>query len=803
MMNVSSFVFEQVLKQLKIPSQAIHQLQIAGQLSDVDGNGFPTELFQLSAPMITRGLLNYALLQMKRDWVYPHWVHRQLDPKNESFIARSQNPLLLNTTHRNWTLLGSLTGKHEAIIDPRGLATPLPREWSLDVWLKTENELFLPSFHFPSSQEFDTHAPRVITRFVIEDFILDMEAFVDSTNRGRDVLFQRINVINCGKLSGNLAVCVAVRPFNPEGVSPIHRIEYRPSKQIIIDQCLGVVFAEEPRAVFCSNSEKGDVVNLLRQQNFQRLYEENGNILEKKSISCAIGLAHAVAVFPLKLLPGERHSIHYSTALGPKEELRLLRPRAAWRVSFENRLERQQTHWVKERSLGAQIILTDESMQKVFDANVLTLLQLHDGKSISPGPYLYHHFWFRDAAPMLYALDRLGFHKRVRQVIDAFPERQRSDGFFRGPDGEWDSNGEALWIVDQHVKLTHSYSWLKHYFPSIQRAAEWILQKKRTSKDTPITHRGLLPPSLSAEHFGTVDQYYWDSFWGLAGIRSAFKLAHVLHKEELADRWEHEAETFAGDIYRSLEKVALRLGREVIPASPSRSFDESAIGFVCGIYPLALDDVYQSAFQMTLDEFTDRYVDEKGFYHPIIHSGYNPYLTLQLAHAYLLRNNPQRAWHIANTIFRQCVSPYSLPEAIHPKTGGGVMGDGHHGWAAAEIVLFLLDCLVRENKDTLMLFHGVSPGMLKWGTNTSIHGIATSFGKFHCSLQYETERKALCSLTLEQSSDKKPYVVDIHLPFTLKRVLAVTLGVELQVVTEETETHIKCSSGNAVLLLEQ
>ena len=87
MMKVSSFVFEQVLKQLKIPSQAIHQLQIAGQLSDVDGSGFPAELFQLSAQMITRGLLNYALLQMKRDWVYPHWVHRQLDPKDESFIA--------------------------------------------------------------------------------------------------------------------------------------------------------------------------------------------------------------------------------------------------------------------------------------------------------------------------------------------------------------------------------------------------------------------------------------------------------------------------------------------------------------------------------------------------------------------------------------------------------------------------------------------------------------------------------------------------------------------------------------------
>jgi hypothetical protein len=196
MMNVSSFVFEQVLKQLKIPSKAIHQLQIAGQLSDVDGSGFPAELFQLSAPMITQGLLNYAILQMKRDWVYPHWVHRQLDPKNESFIARSQNPLLLNITHRNWTLLGSPTGKHEAIIDPRGLATPLPREWSIDVWLKTEKDLFLPSFHFPSSQEYDTQAPRVITRFEVDDFIFDIEAFVDSTNNGRDVLFQRITAMN-------------------------------------------------------------------------------------------------------------------------------------------------------------------------------------------------------------------------------------------------------------------------------------------------------------------------------------------------------------------------------------------------------------------------------------------------------------------------------------------------------------------------------------------------------------------------------------------------------------------------------
>jgi hypothetical protein len=150
-MKVTSFVLEQTLKQLGVQMDAIRRLQIAGQLSEVNGNGFPAELFQLSVPMVTRGLLNFAILQMKRDWLYPHWVHKQLDPNSVSYIPRSQNPLLINVTHRNWTMLGSPNGKYEAIVDPCGLLTPLPREWSIDVWLASDRDLFLPSLVTPVS----------------------------------------------------------------------------------------------------------------------------------------------------------------------------------------------------------------------------------------------------------------------------------------------------------------------------------------------------------------------------------------------------------------------------------------------------------------------------------------------------------------------------------------------------------------------------------------------------------------------------------------------------------------------------
>ena len=800
-MNLSSFVLEQSLKQLGISTAAIHQLQLAGQLSDVNGSGFPDELFQLSAPMVTRGLLNYAILQMRRDWLFPHWVHQQLDPKSESFVARSQNPLLLNITHRNWTMLGSPNGEYEAIVDPCGLMTPLPREWSVDVWLVTERGIFLPSLSTPICQEYDTQAPRITTRFDADELLLEIEAFVDTTNRGRDVLFQAVHVTNNTDQIINTHVCFAVRPFNPEGVAPIHHIDFKLGRQLYIDKCLGLVFAEEPQRVYCSIAQRGDVVNIIRRQ------LEHGSSPEptdlKYSVLCPNGLANAAAVFEARLLPKATRSIHSSVALGTKQDFSRLQPKSTWRVSFEKRKERHRARWDKERSAGALIGLADERLQKLFDANVLALLQLHDGVFISPGPYLYHRFWFRDAAPMVYALDRLGYHRRARQVIDGFPERQASDGFFRGPDGEWDSNGEALWLIEQHAALSRSISWLKDLFPNIQRGAEWIIQKRKQSNETATTHHGLLPPSLSAEHFGTVDQYYWDSFWGLRGIRSAAALARIVHRREIVERWDREAEMFSKDIRRSLEIAAGRLGRNLIPASPSRPFDESAIGFVSGIYPLEIADVFPSAFTATLNEFTDKFADNRGFFHPIIHSGYNPYLTLQIAHAFLLNNQPERAWQIAETIFRQCHSPYSLPEAIHPKTGGGAMGDGHHGWAAAEIILFLLDCLVREEGATLSLFRDATAGMIPWGMNTSFQGIASSFGKVGCTMNYETEERAICSLSLDSVPEMMPSEVDIYLPFLLKRALTATQGVDLQMTSGQEKTKITCSSGNAVLLLER
>jgi hypothetical protein len=58
-MAIHTFILECALKKLQVPQSALIQFRLAQALSDVDHKGFPQELFQLSAPMVIRGLLNY------------------------------------------------------------------------------------------------------------------------------------------------------------------------------------------------------------------------------------------------------------------------------------------------------------------------------------------------------------------------------------------------------------------------------------------------------------------------------------------------------------------------------------------------------------------------------------------------------------------------------------------------------------------------------------------------------------------------------------------------------------------------
>jgi hypothetical protein len=205
---------------------------------------------------------------------------------------------------------------------------------------------------------------------------------------------------------------------------------------------------------------------------------------------------------------------------------------------------------------------------------------------------------------------------------------------------------------------------------------------------------------------------------------------------DAAQRAGAAADRLAAAVDRSLASARERLGRPAMPAAPYRRLDAGAIGSVAAGYPLQLfapdDERLLDCVRYLLDEC---FVDG-AFFQDMIHSGQNAYLTLQVAQV-LLRAGDPRYLALMDAVARLASPTGQWPEAIHPQTGGGCMGDGHHVWAAAEWVLMIRHCFLREEGDTLVLAAGIPGRWLATGKPVAFGPAPTTFGPVTVRLEPE------------------------------------------------------------------
>ena len=169
-----------------------------------------------------------------------------------------------------------------------------------------------------------------------------------------------------------------------------------------------------------------------------------------------------------------------------------------------------------------------------------------------------------------------------------------------------------------------------------------------------------MPPGISAEHLGTVDQYYWDTFWSLAGLKAMVRIAAALSVKADEQFFVQKVQAFESDIAQSLQEVERRIGEKLIPATQDRSFDESAIGSISSIYPLELFEDRLHHLSNTLRKLEAEFVDERDFSIP---SSIQDTIRISLSrsHIFFRTGRSRKAWEVAETIFRQATPPYSLP----------------------------------------------------------------------------------------------------------------------------------------------
>lgn len=674
-----------------------------GQPSEIAA---PTELLRASALLHARGLINSQTIQYNLDWIWPYWVVRQFTPTDTSFIPRAFSLTHINLTHRNWTAIGLPDVDELPIVDPRGLITPWLDGWSVDGWLIPDDGApLIPAKATTVSQRLAL-APdlAVITETSGDGLRLTSTARVVRA-AGRPVC----RIVWSAAADRPARLIVALRPYNPEGIALVHAIAWDDAAAAWqVDGRLGVAFVQRPEALRFSQFSLGDV--------FHRLDEAP----RRPRVDCPVGLATAAALF----------TVEPSAPIERTVEIPLGEAGSMAAAPAAGRAPTEIDEWRQALAGSCAVQIPDPAWQFLYEAAVRALV-LHAPGELYPGPYTYKRFWFRDAAFMVHALVCAGLPDRAEQAIDRFPHRQTARGYFLSQEGEWDANGEVLWAIGRFCALTGrppKPAWRD----MIERGAQW-LRRKRLPSTPPSPHAGLLPPGYSAEHLGPSDYYYWDDFWGVAGLQAAAALMRADHDAATAERFDRDAATWLQDIERSLALAEARLGHPAMPASPYRRMDPGAIGSIAAGYPLQLWAPDDRRLRATVEYLLSSCFVHGGFFQDMSHSGINPYLTLEVAQV-LLRAGDARWLALLQAVAGLASPTGQWPEAVHPWTGGGCMGDGQHLWASAEWLLALRQSFVREEGGRLILGSGLPPAWQRPGLTASFGPAPTAHGPLELSI---------------------------------------------------------------------
>lgn len=683
---------------------------------------FPPELVGQGAVLALSGVGNTMAIQSNPDWSWPAWVERQTDPRRPEFVPTGLNVLTTNLTGRDWTSIGLDGSPREAMVDPVGMLTPRAWGWSIQPWLKLGSDVLTPPRMDGIRQELLRGTWAAVRTSWRADGVLwrwDWEAVELG---GEEGMLLDMEIANRSGRRLDAEIGIALRPCNVLSIGHINSLSIR-DRVWKVNGKVALLLLDAPGRNVVSDRHHGDPLR------------DAGAGLGLPSLRSRSGIATGVSSWDASLPDGATMGAKAFVPLGAGQTSSSELRRIPMRAVVHARERMRDTFRARGRA-GTRILVPDVRLQEAIDAVRARIHVFDDQDRFTPGTFLYHHHWFRDAAFLALGFENMGLGSRVAPKLERYPERQERDGFFRSQSGEWDSNGQALWTLGLHVRRGGNPALADRMWKAIARGAAWIDRTRRggDGERGHVPHRGLMPAGFSAEHFGPNDHYLWDNFWSIAGLRDARDLAVLLGRSADASRFGEMHEEYRADLESAIRWSSERWNG-ILPCSPYRRPDSAAVGNLVGASPLGVVDPGDPWVGATLEFLMERCRWKGLFYQSIVHTGMNPYLSIQLARVLQARGDA-RLHGILQALLDAASPTWCWPEAIHPVSGGGCMGDGDHGWAAAEFLSLVRDLLVRETPGGLLLLDGVPPEWLRPGKSLSIHGAPTDHGTVDLEVEH-------------------------------------------------------------------
>jgi hypothetical protein len=405
-------------------------------------------------------------------------------------------------------------------------------------------------------------------------------------------------------------------------------------------------------------------------------------------------------------------------------------------------------------------------------------------------PFFYFDFSYRDHCYSVISRDMAGMHEEAAKLADTYcmdagdiKEKgpvwfmdkplelgMQEDGQWLTRPGQFDTQGQNLWGLVEHYKLSGDRDWLeKRAYPYIRRGAMWIVNSRHNHMkeigDPSDSRYGLIQPGAMevARYKKGVHLYYMDAF-AVLGLREAADAAAALDKKDDAEMFRQEYLDLRACLYKSFQKTFKRTGLYqgyMWYGTESAEEAEKQGGGMYGdwahnalVWPCGAIDPQDPLWVATVRHMEyDAQTSGAG-----MQPGW-PYISVDRGVSYLLRGEPDRTLDIFCTYTDTAGGTFSWGEGYFDKDINLTNGDQPHNWADIYWVILFRNLFAFEDGDNLLLTPATFRRWQLGDKPIAVAGLPTYFGVLDLKIQPSPDGKAIdytFSVTPRGDQDKRP-----------------------------------------------
>ena len=708
---------------------------------------------------VKQGLLNGKVILPNHNAIWPSWVHDQLNIDSPSGSS-SGMPLFLNHTQRNWTALSEPGVREMAIIDPQGLLTPLEKGWSVEIWMANSSKVISPSQLKSITQSFDPQKKELSTHYSLNEIKLEQQSIFSVLSGSQQALFNKVTVQNTSSTALKLSLLLAIRPYNPEGVSPIHDLSYLTNNAMIVNRKLGIVLDQKPSNVVCLNHEDGDISNC---------YGKWEMILSRH---CKKGMGSSYIEYHLEIPANETKTISFKLPTNAKGQLsklgsKILPPLQKKQLDDHIELLSKKTfdsiqQQILQKNTLPQENITDVQLPDIKLTNLINQSIVHLQSFRSHQTIRSHSFNAQKLSLKDFYFTLKGFLS-VNAIDDSKKQILNLNKMLYLKQSSLSINDLSFTLLSiyEYFQSSNHYDCIETYHKLILKASKKLIKlcQKTYHFEEKIWH-SIFTPNLDLENCSIDHPFITQLFWALSALSRSHYMLHKLKSEKGAQLIERATQQLNFFTSRVIESI---IEKNALTKLQYNDLNPHFIPSLIGIYPLDTLEKFPTLKNKLIENLSTHINSNKIYFHPYGHTGFSVSYNCNLALAYL-KTNTNDCLAILDWLSKTAQKTGSWPECINLKTQNGCSGDGHHALSHAWFLTLIRHLLAFESGNTLTLTKALPTPYFSASKTIQIKNLNTYFGPVSFTLNcFETTIE--CNYSHQFHT--KPEQLKLNLPFQI------------------------------------